>query len=215
MRSFILLLGVILLTGLAIPSYADVIFSEDFSGGNPANSSDYTLINTGTMTGAGDYRIVNNPADPTFTNNYGSVYDHTTGNASGEMLFFDGATDSSMRIYYRSANLVGGVQYQFSFWQEADNLASPPDIAANANGTSLGTLVNSSSQSWAQFSASFTPVTSGTYTFSIDDLNTVVQYNDGALDDIQLVSVPEPSTAAIVGLLAVVGTFRSARRRPQ
>jgi hypothetical protein len=213
MRSPIFAAGAVLFAAAVEPSRADVIFSDDFSGGNPANSSDYTLVAADTMTGAGDYRIVNNPADPTFTNNYGSVYDHTTGNASGEMLFFDGATNSSLRVYYRSATLVGGVEYTFSYWQEADNLASAPDLEAFVNTTSLGSMENSSSQTWAQFSANFTPATSGVYVFSIVDDNTVVQNNDGAVDDVALVSVPEPAAAAIFGISVVAGTVLGSRRR--
>jgi hypothetical protein len=213
MRSYILGAGAILLAAHAMPTYADVIFSEDFSGGNPASSSDYTLVNAGTETTGGDYRIVNNPADPTFTNNYGSVDDHTTGNASGEMLFFDGATDASTRVYFRSATLVGGVQYTFSYWQEADNLSSVPDLEAFVNTTSLGSMQNTSTQTWAQFSANFTPATSGDYVFSILDDNTVLEDNDGAVDDIELVSVPEPAAAAILGISVVSATMLRTRRR--
>jgi hypothetical protein len=130
------------------------------------------------------------------------------------MLFFDGATNASMRVYYRSATLVGGVQYTFSYWQEADNLASPPDLEAFVNSTSLGSMQNTSSQTWAQFSANFTPATSGSYVFSIVDDNTVVQYNDGAVDDVALVSVPEPGSAAILAISVTAGTAFRSRRRP-
>jgi hypothetical protein len=117
------------------------------------------------------------------------VFDHTTGNASGAMLFFDGSANSSARVYFRSATLAAGVQYQFSYWQEADNMGSPPDLQVSVNNTPLGTLQDSAAQTWEPFSATFTPTTSGTYVFSINDLNTVAFLNDGGLDDIQLVSL--------------------------
>jgi hypothetical protein len=197
----------VLLLGLGSNLRADVVFSEDFSGGNPANASDYTLVNAGSMTTQGNYRVVSNPADPTFTNNYGSVFDHTTGSASGEMLWFDGSANSSDRIFYRSANLTGGVQYQFSYWQDTDNLSSVPNLESLANGTVLGTFKNTATQSWAQAVTTFTPVTSGSYVFSITDLNTEGDFNDGAVDDVQLVSVPEPTAAAIFGILIFGGSI--------
>jgi hypothetical protein len=211
MRHGFLAVGLSLLVGSTV-RVSGAVFTEDFSGGNPVSSTDYTLVSAGTMTEPGDYRVVNNPANPNLNNNYGSVYDHTTGDASGEMLFFDGAPSSSSRIYYQSENLTGGVEYTFSYWQEADNMGSPPDLQAYVNGTTLlGDLQNSSSQTWAQFSANFTPGVSGSYEFSIRDANTVALYNDGAIDDVQLVQVPEPS---VVALLSIIGmTAVTIRRR--
>lgn len=211
-RSFSLLASL----GLAAAAHAGTVFSDDFSSslaGGAASSSDYTLVGTGSHTSPPDYRVISNPGTD-FTNSYASYYDHTQGTASGAMLFFDGAGSASTRIYDHDVNLTAGTTYTISYWGSAGGSTSVPVLDLAVNGVTLGTSLTTVSAQWQQSTATFTPTTTGLYTLSVFDANTVDFGNDGAIDDFLVTTpspTPEPSALAALGLGAAAVLRRRKR----
>lgn len=218
-KKALVIVAAVLLAAPARQAAAQVtLFSETFGGGNPANASDYTLIPEGSQTLAGNYRIVSNPAT-SFSNGYSPFFDHTLGTAAGQMLFFDGP--SGARIFFRSANLTAGTTYTFSFWGASASPLTPPVLAAQVNGVTIGTSLATTSATWNQRIATFTPLTTGAFIFSIVDFNgDALAGNDGAIDDILLTAPagqafdgPEPATFALLGFVGIPATFAARRIR--
>lgn len=223
------LLSALLVSGLAAGAQAATVLSDDFETGTiNGGSSQYTAVPDGTFTSPGDYAVVSDPS-VSFTNGYAQQFDHTLGTASGHMLFFDGAPSSSTEIWAQSAQLTAGVSYTFSYdnvWVQALAPRVPGTFAVGGNpnapltqllidGTAAGSSLEALGGTWSGSTYTFTADHSGSYNFSIVDLNVQGDMNDGALDDIRLVSsVPEPASGALL-LVGLAGMAAFARRRRQ
>ena len=209
------------------------VFSDDFSGGNPAQTSEYTLANAGRTTQPGQYRIVNNPAT-SFTSGFTSYFDHTLGTSAGAMLFFDGAGSvgpsgigpaaAPPNIYFRNGVLLTpGTQYTFSFWGSSGGTQNVPqlNVLIDGFGVPAANLVTVNG-AWTQFSTTYTPTFSGPHTFAIYDVTNIAAGNDGAIDDVRLVGPaavgPEPSSFALLlpfvsgGAAAVAARLRHRKK---
>jgi len=209
---FVARLGLACALGATAASAGAVdVLAEDFSSGNPAAGSAYTLVGAGAFTGPGQYRVIANPGTD-LTNGYNGYYDHTLNSSAGRMLFFDGAT-RPISIWQASASLNAGQSYTFSFWGSSGSVTSVPTLTLRIDGADVGTTLATAAATWTQYSYTFTPDASGVRTFSIVDLNFTEFGNDGAIDDILLTTpVPEPAVASLM-LLGLAGMTALRRRR--
>jgi len=224
------LLSALLASGLAAGAQAATVLSDDFETGQiNGGSTQYTLVPPGTFTSPGDYGVVSDPS-VAWANGFAQQFDHTVGTADGHMLFFDGAPSASTEIWSETAQLTAGTSYSFTYynvWNQA--LAPRPGggtYAAGGNpdapltqllidGSTAGGSLEAISGSWSGATYTFTAGHSGAFKFSIVDLNTQGDMNDGGLDDIRLVtSVPEPGSSALL-LAGLGGLAVFARRRRQ
>ncbi len=144
-------------------------------------ASDYSLSTT--TTSCGQYKIVNNVQQaqsglPLFAPHSGNY-----------MLYADGSSVSSGRVWYKTANVTAGNIYQFSAWVANANSTSNQraSISLKVNGTTLtgATLtVSSVAGDWLYVTGSYIANTTATVTLQIYDNNTSCIDNDFVLDDI-------------------------------
>lgn len=198
------------LTGITASVGAVTVFAEDFSTGNPAAGTAYTLIAAGSFSNPGQYRVVANPATD-LINGYVSYFDRTVGTASGQMLFFNGANGPSA-IWQRSANLIAGAAYTFSYWGSSGSSTNNPALNLLIDGIAGPTLPTTAG-AWASMSQTFTPMTSGVRVFSIIDQNFIGVGNDGAIDDILLTTTAVPEPAKVALMLAGMAMLWSRTKR--
>jgi hypothetical protein len=202
-----------------------VLYNSNFSTSNPARYSGYASVSPTGITSQGQCVVVSNPASA-FGGPYASYYDHTAGDSSGAMLFFNGAGQSASAagasIWYQDFNLTAGTTYTFSFWGSSAMGANDPTLELMVDGTRVGSMLNTSTAQWTKFTATYTPKSGTTHRFAIRDASTMSFGNDGAIDDVMLseggptpVAAPLPAVAAMGTLLlsgVALGRKRDFRR---
>jgi hypothetical protein len=115
--------------------------------------------------------------------------------------------------------LIGGQQYQISFWMAGNPDGSPTvkQLGVFANGNQLGTPTfdttghSLGSMGWQQFTYNFTAT--GTGPMSISFQSQQPGAYGPALDNISLHAVPEASTVLTFGLLCLGGFFIVRKRK--
>ncbi len=127
----------------------------------------------------------------------GSSFDFLPGN--GKYIDLDGSTNDS-GVFANSVNLTGGVTYTLSFDLAGSHRGSTETTNVNF-GTATASFTLNSLDPLTKYSLNFTPVTSGAYSFSYENLG---GDNVGLLlDNVSVSAVPEPETYTM--LLAGLG----------
>jgi hypothetical protein len=176
------------------PARADLILNGDFHLGNTGFKSDYSYV-PGNIIDLQTYDIV---TDPIKASQYATSFgDHTSG--TGQMLAANGSSTAGKVVWSQSLSVSQNTSYKFSAWLASWYPLSPAELDFQFNGKSIGTLTAFESAGiWKQFSATWNSGVDSSAFVSIVNLNTDFSGNDFALDDISLVSVPEPSSLAFV-----------------
>ena len=123
------------------------------------------------------------------TNAVGVVVDgHTTGTATDPFLIIDTGFPNAFTgvLLQQSVQLEAGKTYSLSAWAGSFYPANPARLEFALSGNVLNTTTLSTSAAWQNMTGTFTPTVSGTYNFTVRDLNPVGGGNDFHLDDIQL-----------------------------
>lgn len=193
----------------------NLVINGDFEAGNTGFISDYiyagvagtpspTSGNPNTLWDEGTYSVGTDPFS--FHSSWTSFGDHTTG--TGNMLLVNGAADP-VTVWQGtlSSPLVVGQTYEFSAW--VANLYPPPvgvgttptepaQLQFSVGGNTIGSIYTAPGVGvWSEFTATFV---AGVEPVAVLDLQTAPNGNDFALDDISIITVPEPGMLALAGL---------------
>ncbi len=152
------------------------------SGSISPASSDYTLFTTAPSS-CKQYKIVNNVQQAI------SSFPLFAPRSGNWMLYADGSSISSNRVWYRAVTVAAGNTYQFSAWIANANTTSnqKASISLKVNGTTLTgatATVSSTAGAWIYITGNYVATASGTVTLQIYDNNTSCTDNDFVLDDL-------------------------------
>lgn len=186
----------------------NLIVNGDFEQGNTGFVSDYTYF-PGTAGGVQSiYNILNNPN--VWLSAFAACNDHTEGTANDKMMMLDGSTTAGKDFWKQSITIKPNTNYNISFWLQSIVAQNPAVIKLKINGTQIGSTITADNTTctWKNFSTQWFSGASTLVTISLEDLNTVVQGNDFAIDDISfsettleqdsiIVNVKQPSITNI------------------
>ncbi|MEL1243642.1 gliding motility-associated C-terminal domain-containing protein [Flavobacterium sp. DGU11] len=165
----------------------NLIQNSDFSLGNAAYVTEYLQVADPNPFGVQtSYNIVTNP-NAWFTA-FSSCGDNTSG--SGNMMVFDGATNSDANVIAWSnqnpITVTPNTDYTFTYHVASVSADSPARLEVTINGVSQGTPVTAPGTPclWNEVSYNWNSGSNTTVNFAIYDKNVADYGNDFALDDI-------------------------------
>ncbi len=135
---------------------------------------------------AGQYTVLNN------VRSVQSSYPAFAPRSGNYMMYVNGSTTSSTKVWYKSVSVTAGSTYQFSAWIANANNASTnlPYIQLLVDGTLVATgTVTSTAGDWDFVQGTYDAATTGTITIQIIDNNIQSGNNDFVLDDICFKSI--------------------------
>lgn len=164
-----------------------VIANGDFSAGNTEFQSDYGYGSGGAfglLSNEGEYAVVANPADA--HNNFAWCFDHTNGNAGGQMIVVNGASFPNLRIWYQQIEVTPNTDYQFSMWATSVIWDWPAQLNAIVNGEQIGEtfFLTGLTCNWQNHTAVWNSGTNTSVEIAIVNQSTSSDGNDFAIDDI-------------------------------
>jgi hypothetical protein len=195
--------------------FANLLTNGTFTQGAQGFGSDYTFSTTLGGPGAeGRYYAGLNPHDvsplaPSFS-------DHTSGN--GLMLLMNGSRNPNTTVWLEQVPVTPGQGYHFvgfaRSWGGASTDPSPAVLRIEINGQSIGsdTALPAAVSAWALLDRGWNAGVAATATIRIVDMNTTVDGNDFALDDLSF-ETPEPGGFALTALAMAAGGMSRGRRR--
>lgn len=205
----------LLVLGFASSAQAGPLFIDSFDDPSALGigTTGYTEAPQGSVTTPGEYGLVSDPG-AYWGNGYTHYVDHTQGDGTGGMLFFDGADSATTPIWQGGSGiLVPGQTYKFSYWVSAADATSTPQTQALIDFVPRGPVFTATDGVWTQATCIFTATHAGFTYFSIVDDNTDALGNAGAIDDLALFATPVPEPATTTLLLAGLGALGLVARR--
>jgi gliding motility-associated-like protein len=162
-----------------------LIVNGDFSQGNTGFSSEYNYANPNIT--EGQYFV--GPSPNAWNASLSSCSGHTTGNDN--MLLVNGAPVPGVNVWKQTIAVVPNTNYAFSTWVQALWPPNPAQLQFSINGKITGTLISASlpTCTWTQFYTTWNSGNNTTAVISIVNINTAIQGNDFALDDISFAPV--------------------------
>jgi gliding motility-associated-like protein len=163
----------------------NVIANGNFSQGNIGFTSQYTYA-TPNIT-EGQYYVGTNPQ--AWNVSLSPCPDHTTG--TGNMMLINGAPTPNVNVWTETVTVTPNTNYAFSTWVQALWPPNPAQLKFSINGNQIGTTITASlpTCTWTQFYTTWNSGNNTSATISIVNINTAVQGNDFALDDISFAPV--------------------------
>jgi gliding motility-associated-like protein len=163
----------------------NVIVNGDFSQGNTGFTSQYVFANPNIT--EGQYFVGTN--SQAWNISMSPCHDHTTG--TGNMMMVNGAPTPNVNVWTETVAVTPNTNYAFSTWIEALWPPNPTQLKFSINGNQIGNTITASlpTCTWAQFYTTWNSGNNTSATISIVNINTAVQGNDFALDDISFAPV--------------------------
>lgn len=162
----------------------NLVVNGNFEQGNFGFSSDYTFF-PGTAGGIqGIYNISNNPN--LWLNAFAACNDKTPGANNDKMLMLDGSTLAGKDFWKQVISIQPNKNYNITFWLQSIVAQNPAVIKLKINGVQVGNNITADNLtcSWKQFSTDWFSNNSSSITLSLENVNTSMQGNDFAIDDI-------------------------------
>jgi|GEM_PF-1638909 len=159
-------------------------FYGGFEASNNWSSASTSYTNGGGS--AGQYSILNN------VRSVQSSYPAFAPRSGNYMMYVNGSTTASTKVWYKSVSVTAGSTYQFSAWIANANNASTnlPYVQLLVDGTLVATgTVTSIAGDWDFVQGTYDATTTGTITIQIVDNNIQSGNNDFVLDDICFKSI--------------------------
>ncbi|MCL4281171.1 MAG: gliding motility-associated C-terminal domain-containing protein [Flavobacteriales bacterium] len=163
---------------------ANMVSNGDFSGGDSAFTTDFTLGTGGTwgqLSTEGTYAITTDPS--LVHTNFSACGDHTGG---GQMLVVNGSPLPNANIWCQTVQVTPNTYYAFSAWLMSCTPQNPAMMDFQVDGVSLGTplLASSTTCAWDEFYAIWNSGNATSATICIINQQLAADGNDFALDDI-------------------------------
>lgn len=186
----------------------NLIVNGDFEQDNTGFTSDYTYFPNTAGGVQSIYNILNNPN--VWLSAFAACNDHTVGTTNDKMMVLDGSPVIGKDFWKQSITIKPNTNYNISFWVQSIVAQNPAVIKLKIDGTQIGSTITADNTTctWKNFSTQWFSGASTLVTISLEDLNTVVQGNDFAIDDISfsettleqdsiIVNVKQPSITNI------------------
>lgn len=157
-------------------SAGDTGFDTEYT---PATGGPYGLLSTHDQ-----YALAANAND--VHDNFVNCFDHTTGDASGNMLLANGSEVANKILWSQTVTVAPNTEYAFSAWGMSAVASSPARLQLLVNGNQVGEiyeLPNVTCQ-WEQAISTWYSGTNTTANLAIVDDNIVNSGNDFAIDDV-------------------------------
>jgi len=214
MHSSIKTLGAAVALGLiVIPAHAsaNLVQNGDFELGNTGFSSEYGYYPVGSSTDGSGHDFYQISTDARTNNSrWVALADHTSG--SGNYMNVDGSDNQNTAFWGQSIGVEVGKTYEISGWFSSLYPVSDPTIKYTIDGNDASSTFDLATPGvWEQHSFLWT-ATTNTLNLGLVDTNTEASGNDFAIDDLSVKAVPEASTIALFGLMALGGVFMLRKR---
>jgi gliding motility-associated-like protein len=163
----------------------NIIVNGDFSNGNNSFTSEYNYA-TPNVT-EGQYYVGTNPQ--AWNASLSPCSDHTTGN--GNMMLVNGSPTAGVNVWKQTVTVTPNTNYAFSTWIQALWPPNPAQLQFSINGKTIGNIITASlpTCTWSRFYTTWNSGNNTSAVISIVNINTQVQGNDFALDDISFAPV--------------------------
>jgi len=170
----------------------NVIINGDFSAGNTGFQSDYGYGSGGAyglLSNEGEYALAANASDT--HNNFAWCYDHTVGNATGQMIVVNGAALPDLRVWYQQVTVTPYTDYQFSMWGASVISESPAQLNVLIDGVQIGTTFSLPGMTcnWVNHNATWNSADNTSVEIAIVNQSTSSAGNDFVIDDISFSTV--------------------------
>lgn len=194
-------------------AHANLVTNGAFSNGYSGFSSQYGYADSATAERT--FGVAANPSY--FHPSAASFGDHTSG--KGLMLVANGASDANVFVWQQSIDLLANTNYLFSGWTASwGNFGdatdpSPSRLNLLIDGVVTGSdfLVSAANGQWGEFQYAFTTGAKTNLSFSLISNSGARVGNDFVLDDLNLSTIPEPGSLALLGL-ALAGLVITMRK---
>ncbi len=204
MKQFIAILAV----GIFSLTYSDLIVNGDFELGSVGFYTDY--FDCGPLGYLHPDEVFTITTNPSINHGAAVSYgDHTSGH--GNMMAINGSANPNAIVWGQDVDLVANTDYEFSIFISSWTASNLADLNFSLNGGAvfLGAITAPSiAGQWNEYTLSFNSGgLSGNTFLSFVDTDGSYGGNDFAVDDLSLVSVPEPSGISLLsfGLFSLLG----------
>ncbi len=158
----------------------NLVTNGSFTNGNTDFISEYSYTPTNVV--EGEYFVGKDPR--TWNISLDRCSDHTT--AAGQMMLVNGSQSAGTTIWSQNITVKPNTNYSFSAWLQSVWTPNPANVQFLINGVAVGAPVSAPLPvcTWSKASAIWNSAGNTNITISMVNLNTGVNGNDFAIDDI-------------------------------